>query len=77
MFICMSIYINLQISNLIPNNLEEKIAGIIREAKRPLKSGEIAEMSGLDKKEVERAIKKLVASGEVYSPKRCFYDLKK
>lgn len=41
-----------------------------------LKSGDIATMAGLDKKDVEKAIKQLMAEDKVDSPKRCFYGLK-
>ncbi len=41
-----------------------------------LRPGEIAEKSGLEKSEVDKAIKKLKAEEKVFSPKRCFYDLK-
>lgn len=44
---------------------------------KPMKGGEIAEASGMDKKEVDKIIKKLVAEGKVDSPVRCFYALVK
>ena len=44
---------------------------------RPMKGGEIAEVSGVDKKEVDKVIKKLVAEGKVDSPVRCFYAIVK
>lgn len=44
---------------------------------KPMKGGEIAEASGIDKKEVDKLIKKLVAEGKVDSPQRCFYALVK
>lgn len=47
------------------------------EAGKPLKTGEIAEISGLDKKEVGNIIKKLKEEEVVFSPKRCYYDMKK
>ena len=42
-----------------------------------MKGGEIAEVSGVDKKEVDKAIKKLVAEGKINSPIRCFYAVTK
>jgi predicted transcriptional regulator len=42
-----------------------------------MKAGEIAETAGIDKKEVEKSIKKLVAEGKLHSPVRCFYDIKR
>jgi len=42
----------------------------------PLKGGEIAEKSGVDKKLVDKFIKVLVDEGKIHSPKRCFYAAK-
>ena len=41
-----------------------------------LKSGEIAEKTGIAKSEVDKVIKKLQIEEKVFSPKRCFYDVK-
>lgn len=46
-------------------------------AGKPLKAGEIAEAAGIDKKEVDKAIKKLKAEDKITSPKVCFYEVKK
>ncbi len=54
----------------------EKVIEALKSAGKPLKSAEIAEMAGVDKKEVDKAIKKLKADGVVESPKNCFYALK-
>jgi hypothetical protein len=43
----------------------------------PMKAGEIAVNSGIEKTEVEKALKKLVKEEKVISPVRCFYALKK
>ena len=43
---------------------------------QPLKSGDIAEKSGIDKSKVDKAVKELMAEDKVFSPKRCFYDAK-
>ncbi|MCX7862008.1 MAG: replication protein [Bacteroidales bacterium] len=48
----------------------------MKKANKPLRSGEIAELTGIDKKEVEKAIKQLVAEAKIHSPKRCFYEPK-
>lgn len=40
-----------------------------------LKAGEIAEISGLDKKDVDKAIKALKDDGKISSPKRCYYSV--
>ncbi len=46
---------------------------VIEKSDKPLKGGEIADATGIDKKEVDKALKKLVAEGKINSPARCFY----
>ncbi len=55
-------------------SIEQKVLEAMKKAGKPLKSGEIAEITGLDKKEVEKAIKKLKKEGKIESPKRCYYS---
>jgi len=56
--------------------VKEKVFQTLNSNGVPLKSGEIADKSGLDKKDVEKAIKQLIAENKVDSPKRCFYGIK-
>lgn len=53
--------------------MEEKVLEVMKNSGKPLKSGEIAEILGVDKKEVDKAIKKLKNEGKIESPKRCYY----
>lgn len=55
--------------------MEEKILDAMKKAGKPLRPGEIAEMIGAESKEVSKMISKLKKSGEVMSPKRCYYAL--
>ncbi|MFP4557648.1 MAG: transcriptional regulator [Bacteroidales bacterium] len=55
---------------------KDKVLDTIKKAGKPMKAGEVAEASGVDKKEVDKSIKKLVAEGTLHSPKRCFYEVK-
>jgi predicted transcriptional regulator len=48
----------------------------LKDANKPLKAGEVAEITKLDKKEVDKAIKKLKTDGKIESPKVCFYTAK-
>jgi len=57
-------------------NHEETVVATLKKEGKPLKAGEIAEIAGIEKKEIEKSIKKLVAEGKVHSPQRCYYDLK-
>ena len=56
--------------------MEEKIIKALEE-KGAMRPGDIATTVGEDKDTVSKTIKKLAAEGKVYSPKRCFYDVKK
>lgn len=56
---------------------KEAIVKAMEMAGKPMKGGEIAEASGVDKKEVDKLLKKLVAKGKIDSPMRCFYALVK
>ena len=46
----------------------------MKKAGKPLRPGEVATATGLDKDEVAKAIKELKADGKIHSPKRCFYE---
>ena len=54
----------------------DKVLETMSNAGKPLKAGEIAEMSGLDKKEVDKAMKTLKKEDKIASPKRCMWEPK-
>jgi predicted transcriptional regulator len=58
-------------------NSNDLVLKILNDTNGPMRPGDIAEKAGLDKKEVEKAIKSLVSEARIYSPKRCFYEIKK
>jgi DNA-binding transcriptional regulator GbsR (MarR family) len=43
---------------------------------KPLKAGDIAEATSLDRKEVDKAMKTLKSEGRIVSPKVCFWTAK-
>ena len=55
---------------------KEKVVEVFKKSNKPLRPGDIAQELGVDSKEVSAVIKKLKEEGKVFSPKRCFYDLK-
>lgn len=55
----------------------EKILKALADAGKPMKAGELAEITGIDKKDVDNAIKKLKKEEKVTSPKVCYYEPKK
>lgn len=52
----------------------EQVFETIRNAGVPLSAGQIAEKSGIDRKEVDKAMKKLKSSGRISSPKNCYWE---
>lgn len=55
---------------------KDKVVETLKTATKPLRPGEIAEIAGLDKKDVEKAITKLKNDGIIHSPIRCCYAVK-
>ena len=55
----------------------EKILQTIKNAGQPVSAGQIVEMSGVDRKEVDKAMKKLKTSGAITSPKNCYWEAAK
>ena len=54
----------------------QKVLEAMKNAGKALKAGEIAEIAGLDKKEVDKAIKELKKEKKIISPKVCFWEPK-
>jgi DNA-binding transcriptional regulator GbsR (MarR family) len=52
----------------------EKVFKALADAGKPMKAGEIAELTGIEKKDVDNAIKKLKKEEKIYSPKVCYYE---
>ena len=50
---------------------KEKVLATMKEAGLPLNAGKIAELSGLDRKEVDAAMKQLKTEGAIVSPVPC------
>jgi len=55
---------------------KEIVLKTLRESSESLRPSDIVEKSGLDKKEVEKAIKELKKEDLIMSPKRCYYSAK-
>jgi len=49
------------------------VLNILKKKGKPMESGDIAKVAGLDSKEVSMVVKELIKEGIVYSPERCFY----
>lgn len=56
--------------------MQDKILAYLKQAKEPVRPGDIADALGLDRKDVDKGIKALKDNGAIHSPKRCFYAIK-
>jgi biotin operon repressor len=53
---------------------EEKVLAAMVKAGEPVGTTKVVELTGLDRKEVEKAMKSLKESGQIVSPKRCVWE---
>ena len=53
---------------------KEKVLQVVREAGEPVNAGKIVELSGIDRKEVDKAMKQLKEEGAIVSPVRCKWE---
>ncbi|MBR5851384.1 MAG: transcriptional regulator [Bacteroidaceae bacterium] len=53
---------------------KEKVLQVMREAGEPVNAGKIVELSGIDRKEVDKAMKQLKEEGAIVSPVRCKWE---
>lgn len=55
---------------------KNRVLEAMSNAGKALKSGEIAELSGLDKKTVDKIMNELKKEDRIVSPKRCYWEPK-
>ena len=55
--------------------MEAKIIEAMKKAGKPVRPSEIAKQLDMDSKEISKIIAKLKKTGDVISPKRCYYSL--
>jgi hypothetical protein len=54
--------------------ITDQVLNVMRTAGEPLNAGKVAELGGLDRKEVDKAMEQLKKAGKIISPKRCFWS---
>jgi len=52
----------------------EKVLEVMHKAGEPLNAGKVAELGGLERKAVDKAMEQLKKTGRIVSPKRCFWS---
>lgn len=53
---------------------KEKILDAMKKAREPLNAGKVAEITGLDRKVVDKAFAELKKEGAIVSPVRCKWE---
>jgi len=53
---------------------KEQVLDAMKKAGAPLNAGKIVELTGLDRKVVDKAMKDLKTEGAIVSPKKCFWQ---
>jgi len=54
-------------------DVKEKVLEVMRAEGQPLNAGKIAELGGLDRKAVDKAMAQLKKEEQIVSPKRCYW----
>jgi DNA-binding IscR family transcriptional regulator len=55
---------------------KEKVLEAMRKNGQPMRPGDIADATGIDKKELDKVIKVLKNEDLIFSPMRCYYQAK-
>ncbi len=55
----------------------EKVLSVLSSSENPMTAGKIAELAGLDRKVVDKAMNELKKEGKIVSPVRCAWEIKK
>ena len=56
--------------------VKEQVLEAMKKAGMPLNAGKIAELTCLDRKDVDKAMTKLKAEGAIISPRMCYWQPK-
>ncbi len=54
-------------------NTEQTVLTAMKKTGKPMRPADVAKMTGLESKEVSKAIGELKKKGKISSPKRCYY----
>jgi Mn-dependent DtxR family transcriptional regulator len=56
------------------SDMEQQVLTVMKDQGKPLKAAEIAGIMGVEKKEVDKAMKGLKKTGTISSPKNCYWE---
>ena len=55
---------------------KDKVLAAMKKANEPVNAGKVVELTGLDRKIVDKAMNELKKEGSIESPKRCYWQPK-
>lgn len=55
-------------------DIKETILTVMKEAGKPISAGEVEKLSGLDRKDIDKAFKELKKEEAIVSPVRCKWE---
>lgn len=55
----------------------EAVLDFFMKSDNPVKAGEVANATGIDRKEVDKAMARLKKEGKIVSPRACCWEIKK
>ncbi|MBM3162389.1 MAG: helix-turn-helix transcriptional regulator [Chlorobi bacterium] len=55
-------------------NVKQAVLDILKKEGKPMSAGQIADACGIDRKEVDKAMKTLREEEKIVSPKRCYWE---
>ena len=55
-------------------DIKETILKVMKEAGKPISAGEVEKLSGLDRKDIDKAFKELKKEEAIVSPVRCKWE---
>ena len=56
--------------------IKEQVLAAMKTAGKPLNAGKLVELTGVERKEIDKAMKLLKTEGAIESPKACFWQPK-
>ncbi len=66
------------VDNLIYNikfmEVIDQVFSAMKKAGKAVSAGQIVELTGIERKEVDKVMKKLKTKGKIVSPKNCFWE---
>ena len=57
-------------------DVTEQIIEAMEKSAQPMSAGQVADVTGIDRKEIDKAMKALKKEEKIVSPKRCYWEPK-